>query len=167
MKKLVLSVFCMVIFVALMVSSQAFAWEKMDIRTGEITRPGNTFDMYEAAVKSPANVHIMYLDPKQIIVNSWDNVWFLQNIAYDYTVSIPYIKNRRDCDGIACIYKAILAYMGYDNVVGLVIDRTMHHAYDAFWWDKKNNGHVWLWAIDPQTGDMWQFNGNHDYTIIW
>ena len=151
----------------LMQASIAMAWYKINIKTGQIIE-SNSFAMYDAEVTAilPPGLDVMWLDPIQKVANSWD-VWFLQDYAYKYTVPIPYEPNKRDCDDIACIYKAVLAYLGYGNAVGIVFDLTMGHAYNCFWLDEEGNGSVHLWAIDPQNGSVWPFDGTHKCRIFW
>ena len=164
-------------FIVFMFCRTANAFYLVNLDTKTVVTPGNSFSHYDA-VSLPQIDHINYLDPVHIVLDKPEEVEALQTCAYKYTAYwvLQYIPNRRDCDDIALIYKAIWAYLGFGNLVGIVYDFTDEHAYNCFWYDKSKNKHPKLMKLEPQDGVVSPFpkrqiyngdKGGHYVAIFW
>ncbi len=164
-------------FIVLMFCRTANAFYLVNFDTKTVVVPkGNFFSSYDA-VSLPQIDYINYLDPIHIVLDSPEEVEALQTCAYNYTAYwvLPYIQYGRDCDDIALIYKAIWAYLGFGNMIGIAYDFTDEHAYNCFWYDKSKNKHPKLMKLEPQDGTVSPFpkrqvyNGRkgHYVVIFW
>jgi len=63
--------------------------------------------------------------------------------------------------------KGIAGYYGFGNCLGLVIDYTARHAYNAYWW-LSDTGDIVLKKIEPQFPLLPEpFPDEHSGTIYW
>ena len=166
----------LLVFLFCSIPTNANSFYLVNFDTKTVVPDSNSFSHYDA-VSLPQIDHINYLDPVHIVLDRQDEVEALQACAYRYTAYwvLQYIPDRRDCDDIALIYKAIWAYLGFGNLVGIVYDFTDEHAYNCFWYDKFKNKHPKLMKLEPQDGVVSPFpkrqiyNGDkgHYVAIFW
>ena len=154
--------------VILLFSTNAYAWHYA-------TYPGNHFAYRNSNTQKfhqPSNVRIMYLDPVQIILDNPEEVAGLQKYVRKYVANwqndgpLLYIPNRRDCDDFACILKGQMAYYGFGNMLGIMLDWAEGHAVDVFWYDPGKNGNATLMVIEPQSGKVYKCP-NDWADVIW
>ena len=137
--------------------------------------PGNYFayrDVDTQKFYQPGGVTIWYLDPVQIVLDDPKEVIGLQQYVRKYIANLQnggpleYVPNRRDCDDFACILKGQMAYYGFGNLFGVMLDWVKAHAVDVFWYDPRNDGNATLMVIEPQNGKVYKCP-NDWANVIW
>lgn len=130
------------------------AWAIVDTQTGEIIEASDiqmdsTGNHSLVEFKRPPHFTQVCWDTWRIVLTNEEEEELLFSWVRDVVESLDYIKTRRDCDDFAIIAKAVLAYEGYGNALGLVIDYSMNHAYNAYWF-MLPDGLIILKRLEPQ-----------------
>jgi len=130
------------------------AWMIANPQTGEViessdVQADSTGSHSVVEFERPPNFAQIYWDTWQIILTNPEEETLLFRWVRGVTASLGYIRTQRDCDDFAIIAKAVLAYEGFGNALGLVIDYSMNHAYNCYWYlslDEK----IVLKRLEPQ-----------------
>ena len=143
------------------------AWMVVSWPHGTVVDSDQTNNYDPSDFVMPEHFDMVHWDNWQIVLTDPDEVWLVINWLTPVTTSISYIPERRDCDDYAIIAKGVLAYEGFGNAIGLVIDYTKAHAYNCYWW-LQDDGKIVLRKIEPQV-PMFPcgFPMDHEGVIYW
>lgn len=138
------------------------SWPHGTVVDADRTDNYNTLDFV-----MPQDFDIIHWDNWQIILTDTEEVRIIMNWLAPIAAQLQYIPEQRDCDDFAIIAKGVLAYEGYGNVLGLVVDYTKAHAYNCYWW-LDDDGKIVLRMIEPQVPVFpFGFPYNHRGVIYW
>lgn len=106
-------------------------------------------------------IESMGLNMKRLVL---DSLYYMTNqsnmlniIAWDYTDTLQYVKERFDCENFAVLFKAISDLHFRVNQVGIVLDYESGHGYNLIVYPDGNiqvlepqHDNVYLWTKRPE-----------------
>ena len=94
----------------------------------------------------PLEVTWMQLDARYYLTNQTN---FLNIVAWDWTDSHDYVRERFDCDKFAIMFKSRVNERFLLNQVGVVLDYTSGHAYNLIVYPDGN-----IMLLEPQSDSL-------------